>query len=80
MSGFDANPPTSRRIYGKQISLKVFWFTLEVWFEIKCLLDWGHGISWSHNKVKANDVCAQNLTNTQVVNAPAAGSLRVRQL
>jgi len=36
-SGFDASPPTSRRIYGKQISSKVFWFTLDGRFEIRSL-------------------------------------------
>ena len=40
----------------------------------------GRGVGSSHNEVKANDVCAQDLSNTQGVNAPVAGSLRVRQL
>ena len=33
----------------------------------------------SHNKVKADNMCAQDLSNTQDVNALVAGSLRVRQ-
>ena len=34
----------------------------------------------SCNKVEANDVCAQDPSNAQSVDAPVAGSLRVRQL
>jgi len=39
----------------------------------------GCGVDLSHNKVKANDMCAQDLSNAQGVDAPVAGSLRVRQ-
>ncbi len=34
----------------------------------------------SCNKVKADDMCAQDLSNTKGVNVPVAGSLRVWQL
>jgi len=57
-----------------QVCLKVFWLTLWMWFSPS------HGVDWSHNKVRANGMNAQNLTNTRVVNALVTGSLRVRQL
>ena len=65
----------SRRIYEKQICSKVFWFTLKVeqmWSE-------GHGVDSSRNKVEANNVCAQDPSNTQSADALVAGSLRVWQ-
>ena len=40
----------------------------------------GCGVGLSHNEVKANNMCAQDLLNARGVNAPVAGSLRVRQL
>ena len=39
----------------------------------------GCGVDSSHNKVKANNVCAQDLSNAQGVDALVTGSLRVRQ-
>jgi len=44
-----------------------------------CGLNEGHGVGSSHNKVEVNNVCTQDLSNTRGVNAPVAGSLRVRQ-
>jgi len=38
----------------------------------------GCGVGSSCNKVKANDMCAQDLSNAQSVDAPVAGSLSVR--
>jgi len=40
----------------------------------------GHRVGLSRNKVKANDMCAQDLLNALGVNAPVTGSLRVWQL
>jgi len=42
-------------------------------------LNKGCRVDSSCNKVKANDVCAQDLSNAQGVDAPVAGSLRVQQ-
>ncbi len=39
----------------------------------------GHRVDSSRNKVEADDVCAQDLSNAQDVNALVAGSLRVQQ-
>ncbi len=44
-----------------------------------CGLNEGHGVGSSHNKGKANSMCAQDLSNARDVDAPVAGSLRVRQ-
>ncbi len=71
VSGFDANPPLGG--FKIQVCLKVSWFTLWMWFGL------GHRVDWSHNKVRANGVDAQNLMNTQEVNVPVAGSLGVQQ-
>jgi len=38
-----------------------------------------HGVGLSCDKVKADDMCAQDLLNAQGVNAPVTGSLRVQQ-
>jgi len=46
----------------------------------RCGLNEGCGVGLSHNKVEANDMCAQDLLNALGVNAPVAGSLRVQQL
>ena len=40
----------------------------------------GCRVGSSRNKVEADDVCAQDLSNTQSVDALVAGSLRVQQL
>ena len=39
----------------------------------------GRRVGSSRNKVEADDVCAQDLSNAQSVDALVAGSLRVRQ-
>ncbi len=40
----------------------------------------GCRVGSSHNEVKANDMCAQGLSNARSVNALVTGSLRVQQL
>jgi len=57
-----------------QLCLQVCWVTCG------CGSVQGHGFDWSCNEVKANNVDAQNPTNTRVVKALVTGSLRVRQL
>jgi len=42
-------------------------------------LNEGRRVDSSRSKVKANDMCAQDLLNARGVDAPVAGSLRVRQ-
>ena len=44
-----------------------------------CGLNEGCRVDSSCSKVKANDVCAQDPSNARGVDAPVAGSLRVRQ-